>query len=102
VRQKATLALEKMGGQGRAAVQKALAAPSSVETAKRLGSILKKLEAPVSSSDAMRLLRAVEVLERLGTVEAGQLLEAYAKGASGSPLTQDARDALRRLKKRGG
>jgi WD40 repeat protein len=102
VRQKATRALERLGGQGKAALEKAQAAPSSPETAKRLGAILKKLEAPASSPDVLRLLRAVEVLERLGTVEARQLLQAYAKGASGSPLTEDAREALKRLKKRGG
>ena len=101
VRQKASQALEKLGGQAEEAVQKALANPPSAETGKRLQAILTKLKTPVSSPDSLRILRAVEVLERLGTNEALQLLDAYAKGAQGAPLTRQAQEAISRLKKRG-
>jgi hypothetical protein len=50
--------------------------------------------------EALRALRAVEVLEHIGTPEACQFLESLAQGASAARLTRDAKASLDRLAKR--
>jgi hypothetical protein len=50
----------------------------------------------------LRLARAVEALERAGTVEARNLLKKLAAGQPGARLTEDARSALTRLAGRRG
>ena len=45
-------------------------------------------------------LRAVEVLERIGTPEARQVLAKLADGAPEARLTQEAKASLQRLAKR--
>lgn len=57
------------------------------------------LDDPVPAGPLLQALRAVEVLERIGTAEARQLLEGLAAGAAGNRLTVEAAGALRRLKK---
>jgi hypothetical protein len=47
----------------------------------------------------LRLLRAVEALEHVGTPEARQLLEALSRGAREARLTREAQASLRRLAK---
>jgi hypothetical protein len=47
----------------------------------------------------LRHIRAVEVLEGLGTPEARNLLEELAKGAADATLTREAKASLRRLGK---
>jgi len=46
-------------------------------------------------------VRANEVLEKIGTEEARQVLKAIAHGAPDAALTKDSRAALERLEKRG-
>ena len=45
---------------------------------------------------ALRLRRAVEALERAGTPEASEWLEALSKGKAGDDVTEDARAAWKR------
>ena len=45
------------------------------------------------------MLRALEVLERIGTPEARQILLSLAKGAPEAALTQEAKASLERLGK---
>ena len=45
----------------------------------------------------LRAVRAVEVLERIGTAAAREILVRIAAGHSGHPLTEDAQAALGRL-----
>jgi hypothetical protein len=45
----------------------------------------------------VRGMRAVEVLERIGTAEARQVLQVIAQGAPGARLTREAQEALKRL-----
>jgi hypothetical protein len=49
---------------------------------------------------AVRERRAVDALERAGTEEAQRLLRQLAQGAAGASLTEDARTALERLRRR--
>jgi hypothetical protein len=49
------------------------------------------------STEQLRLVRAVEVLERMGTPEARGLLRALAEGAPGTLPTREAQAALDRL-----
>ena len=49
------------------------------------------------AGDTLRGLRAIGILESLGTPDAQRVLEAVAKGNPGALLTQDAKSALERL-----
>ena len=49
--------------------------------------------------DPLRMVRAVRVLETIGTSEARSLLESLAKGARVARLTRDAAAALKKLAK---
>ncbi len=51
----------------------------------------------VPTSQRLRALRAIEMLEHIGTQEARQVLERLAKGASEARLTQEAKASLERL-----
>jgi hypothetical protein len=59
-----------------------------------------KREKEVPSGERLRLLRALEVLERAGDAAAREVLARLAKGAAEARLTQEARQSLERLKKR--
>ena len=54
---------------------------------------------PTPTPERLRALRAVMVLEQIGTPEARQLLEKLSKGAEGALLTEDAKAAVRRMKR---
>ena len=63
---------------------------------------LKKASAARSpEGELIRNLRAVEVLEHIGTPEARQVLQTLAGGAEGARLTVAAREALRRGQRNG-
>jgi hypothetical protein len=47
--------------------------------------------------DVLRSLRAIEVLERIGTADARRILDSLARGAPGHPVTEEAKRSLRRL-----
>jgi WD40 repeat protein len=100
VRQRATDELQQLGGQARSALEKVLDAQPPVEARRRVEALLKKLERPFTAPDLLRSIRAVEVLERIGSIEARLLLETLAGGGRGHRLTEDARDAVDRLSKR--
>jgi hypothetical protein len=98
-RQKATKALEKLESQARPALEKILANPPSAEARSRAKNLLDRLDGPVTTADDLRAIRAVEVLERIGTREAQELLSRLAKGAPTARLTQESTASLARLKK---
>jgi WD40 repeat protein len=99
-REQAMRQLESLGKAARAALEKALAANPTVETRRRIEELLGKMESKGPPVELMRPLRAVEVLENLGTAEARQLLEALAAGAEEAELTVAAQGALARLGRR--
>ena len=70
------------------------------EVRRRLERLLQVLEGVVASGERLQAVRAVEVLEQIGTAEAKQLLQSLASGAPGARLTQEAKASLERLAKR--
>jgi hypothetical protein len=97
-RKRATDELQKLGDAAEAALRKVLAGKPSLEIRQRAEQLLQKLEEPVTDPERLRALRSVEVLGQIDTPEARQLLEKLAKGAPESRLTQQAQEALERLK----
>ena len=95
-RQQASEELAKFGGLVEPALRKALSGQPSLETRRRIQQLLEQLAGGPSGAE-LRMLRAVEVLEHIGTPEARALLESLAGGATGARLTRTAEVALRRL-----
>lgn len=95
-RQQATEGLEELGELARADLEKVLAANPALEVQRRVEALLARLAERTMSAEAMRTWRAIEVLERIGTPEAGQALAKLAEGAAGAAVTRDARRALGR------
>jgi RNA polymerase sigma factor (sigma-70 family) len=98
VREKATRELEKYGEAVLGALRKALAGKPTPEARRRLEGLVKRQEeVGTPSPENLRALRAVEVLELVGSLESRSVLDALARGAPGAHRTEDARRALRRL-----
>jgi WD40 repeat protein len=100
VREQATAELTKLGDLAEPALRQALAGQPSAEVQHRADQILNKLERQVISGERLRTLRALEVLEDIGTPEARQVLAALAKGAPESGLTKEAKASVQRLSNR--
>jgi hypothetical protein len=56
-----------------------------------------KGEAPPLSTEEVRMLRAIEVLQVVGTPETRPALQKLARGAAEAPVTREAVLALKRL-----
>jgi len=81
-------------------LRKALADPHSAEARARLEYLLEKQQSQFPSGALLRSLRAIEVLEQIGTPQARQLLESIAAGHPQAALTRDANASLDRLAKK--
>jgi WD40 repeat protein len=99
-RQEATDELAKLGELAVPALGKVLAGHPSLETRRRVEQLLEKATRLTLTPEEVRLVRAVEVLERLGTAEARQVLATLAGGAPGALPTREAQAALDRLGER--
>jgi WD40 repeat protein len=97
-RDKAAKELEGLGDLAGSALRKAVTENLPLEHTRRIRQLLEKLPAPITT-EQLRNLRAVEVLEYIGSAEAQQILMALAKGAPGVRLTQESQAALDRLTK---
>jgi hypothetical protein len=100
MRQKAMNELDKLGEAAASTLQKAVTTPISLEAKRRIEQLLVKLERQNLSSSQLQQLRAVEVLEQIGSSPARQLLQELAQGAPAVRLTRHAADALSRLENR--
>jgi hypothetical protein len=96
-RRRAQERLELLSRHVEAALKKALAQPASLQQSRSLEPLVQALNPPYTSPERLRRLRAIEVLERISSPEARQLLWEIAKGAAGAPETEDAKAALQRL-----
>jgi hypothetical protein len=96
-RDKASGALTEVAEAAAPALRQALAGRPSEEMRRRAEQILEQLTAPTGLPGRLRTLRALEVVEHIGTKEARQVLEMLAKGAPNAWLTQEVKRALERL-----
>jgi hypothetical protein len=99
-RRRASRELEKAAEQAEEALRQLLAGKPSAEARRRAERLLRRLEAPVAEGDRLRQMRALEVLERIGTAETARVLETLAGGAPGAWQTREAAAGARRLHER--
>jgi hypothetical protein len=78
-------------------LRKTAAKSVSPEVRRRAKSLLAKLDAEPPSAKPLQAMRGIEVLERIATPEARQLLLKLADGAPSSRLTREAKASLKRL-----
>jgi WD40 repeat protein len=96
-REQASEELEKLGDLAERPLRRLLEGQPSQEVRGRVESLLQKLQRSNQARERRRSLRAIEVLEQIGSPDAQRVLTHLAQGAPESPLTDEARAALRRL-----
>jgi hypothetical protein len=107
VREAADRELKALGELAAQALQEARQAGPSLEVRQRIDRLLAGLKQPLSSEAALlsgeklRSVRAIRVLEQIGTREAVALLRHVASGSDAVRETREARAALGRLKEYG-
>jgi hypothetical protein len=99
-RETATEALRQMGDLAQPAMRAALEKTGSAEVRRRLEKLLERLEDSPVTADELMAVRGVEVLERIGSPAAKELLQQLAKGHESARVTREARSALERLQGR--
>jgi RNA polymerase sigma factor (sigma-70 family) len=96
-REKAARELAGYGESAVPAVRAAVAKAESAEVRRRAGAFLAQFDRAAASPERVREVRAVELLEGIGTPGARAFLKELAGGAASAPLTLEAAAALRRL-----
>jgi RNA polymerase sigma factor (sigma-70 family) len=81
-------------------IEKELQLNSSAEVRRRLATLREQLTQSQPAPHQLQALRAIQVLEIVGTADARSLLQAVAEGAPGARLTEEAKVALARLDRR--
>jgi RNA polymerase sigma factor (sigma-70 family) len=99
VRTRATRELEQLGGRAKPALGKALAGNPGAEARRRLKALLDRLDGFLPPGEDLRLVRVIEVLERIGTPRARQLLEQLHREMPASRVGREAKASLERLAK---
>jgi WD40 repeat protein len=101
-RKTATDELTKMEEVPEAKLRTVLAGKPSLEIRRRVEEILKEIERGKLEPSGRHLqpVRAVEVLEHIGTPEARSILSQLTQGTPGLRLTEEAKGSLERLKKK--
>jgi hypothetical protein len=89
--------LRSLGEAARPQLKAAARQPSSAEARKRIAILLANEPAPDPDPEVLRFVRAIRVLEEIGTPEAVALLESLAN--VGAPSAREARDAIERLRR---
>jgi WD40 repeat protein len=95
VREKASKEIEGFGLHALPALEKALERNPSTEARRRMEAVMERI-----GPERIRPLRAIEVLEHIGTSEAEDLLKKLASGAPEARPTQEAKASLNRLANR--
>jgi WD40 repeat protein len=95
-RQAAEKSLREAGDAAEDALRQARANKPSLEARKRIGELLDEIGQRRPSAEELRSLRAIQLLEEIGSPEARQLLTTLAKGWSASRQTREANAALNR------
>ncbi|HEV3256307.1 MAG TPA: WD40 repeat domain-containing protein [Gemmataceae bacterium] len=97
VREGASKELQALGVEARAALRSALAGKPPPEARKRLEGLLALPPGVLRGPEALRGVRAVQVLEHIATPEARRVLQTLAHGVPEAWLTQEAKASLQRL-----
>jgi RNA polymerase sigma factor (sigma-70 family) len=97
VREGASAALAKLGGAAGPALRRALERTPSAEVRRRLEALVAELDKTSVTPQHRRALRAVEVLEEIGTPEAEKLLARLAEESPDAELAAAAKAALKRM-----
>jgi WD40 repeat protein len=98
VRETATRQLEKLGERAKPALHRHRNAKPSAEVRKRIETLL-AAQRPTPKGEEIRRLRAIRVLEAIGSTEARRILTTLATGAPAAQATTDAQAALERLRR---
>jgi hypothetical protein len=97
VRDRAARELEQLDELAEPAMQAALERGPSLEVRRRIEALMAKWANTASAPERLRGIRAVLVLEMIGSAEARRILETLASGATGATLTREAAASSRRL-----
>jgi hypothetical protein len=98
VRDAAARELFAIGEGAEPALRHVLSAKPSLEVQRRVEQLMSRLPSyPINSPERLRTIRAIQVLERLGTADARRLLGELTVGAAEALLTHEARRAMNRL-----
>jgi WD40 repeat protein len=95
-RETATRELRQLAEAAEPSLREALDRRPTPEARQRLEALLVSLEESATDKEHLQIARAIEVLERIDTPAARQVLAGLAKGAEGASLTRAAKGALRR------
>jgi WD40 repeat protein len=97
-RQKATEDLESLGDRVQPNLEQTLAARPSMEVHRRIEGLLESWTRRGIPSEELRILRAIEVLEKIGTSNAREVLQVLTQGSPEARPTQEAKASLARLR----
>jgi HEAT repeat protein len=97
-REQASTELAKLGDRAESALRRELGKSPSLEARRRIAALLDTLSS--LTPQVFFSLRAVEVLEYIGTPQAREILEDLATGDPDARLTREAKESLRRLDSR--
>lgn len=104
VRETAAQELKKLGLQAEPAFRRALESKPPLELRRRIDALLAEARLTdrgiLRDHEVLRTLRAIIILERIGSPEAGAFLQTLASGAAGARATREACEALQRLMRR--
>jgi hypothetical protein len=98
VRKQAMDGLEQIGDLAGPALRQTLKNKPTLEVKHRVEQLLQRSE-PAGSPERLRMIRAIEVLERIGTPAAVKHLQELAGGAPEALLTREAKASLARMRK---
>lgn len=99
VRRQAFEELEKILDQAEPFLRQQLTKNLSLEASRLAQQLLQKIDGPVSDPEHLRGLRAIQILEHIGSAEARAALQTLSTGAPEAKLTQEAKASLGRLEK---
>jgi RNA polymerase sigma factor (sigma-70 family) len=102
VRRQGTAELEKLGDAAEPALRQTLTTSLTLEMRQRIEQLLEKITQSIlaPAPERLRTIRALEVLEHIGTAEARRLLETLSRGTPDVWLTREAKTSLERLARR--
>jgi hypothetical protein len=100
MRDKASRDLAELGDLAEPMLRHALTRKLGVESGRRVKGLLEKLNGAPPHPESLRMIRAIEALERMATPEARQVLETLTKAPGEPRLTEEAKASLDRLAKR--